>query len=310
MVLIQLAILTVACLEESKRDHFDKEKVIDQLVEDLASHAWQYLEEKNLTKVQYTEKFGKYIVYRARGQKEMRRSITNQELYEHLRPAIEMNLAWGIPAEKPTFIPFKASNESEQNKLVLDYFAYLYSVEKNKADQIKRDNVLMMVGVFVGIITLTLIASWLLSRFAWKHYLLAKPAQDHARTEPFWEFVTTVFPIITFKTTRWDALKFMKSQFRRRVAMVLLALCVFKALSECQSSYENFRRETLFYHQLDKESTFRVSRARDVVSAESDFHQSILIALILASVMGSLFIVPKHLSRQNTDKGIAPTPAG
>lgn len=313
VVLIQLAILTVVCLEESDRDHFDKEKVVDQLINDIGTHAALQVADEDKSATFSSQRLGEYLVHASIGLKNSQQSSkpTNRELYGYLRPEIEMSLAWGIPAEKPNLHKIvKGVNGSDLKMPILDYFAYLYSIEKNKADQIKRDNILRMVGVFVGIITSTLFASWLLSRFARKHYLLAKPAQDHARTEPFWEFVTTVFPIITFKTTRWDALKFMKSQFRSRVAMVLMALCLFIAVGECQSRFKDYRRDTLFYSQLNREIRDAAYWTKRIASAEGDFHQSILIAVILASVMGSLFIVPKHLGRQDTDKGIAPTLAG
>jgi hypothetical protein len=314
VALIQLAILTVACLEESDRDHIDKGRVIDQLVEDLATHAWQQLDEKDRIEEKFTKKeFGRYLVYCVIGLENMHEKDepTSRELYAYLRPAIEMNLAWGIPTEKPSLSAVvKGVKNSQLKKPVLDYFAYLFSIEKNKSDQIKMDRISKMVGIFSGISTLTLIASWLLSRFARKYYRLAKPAQDHARTEPLMDFITTVFPIITFKTTRWDALKFMKSQFRRRVTLAILVICfTYPALSECQQRYKDLRVRELINQRLDRESV-NVDAAKYLASAESNFHQSILAAFVLALVMGTLFIVPKHLSRQDTDKGIAPTPAG
>jgi hypothetical protein len=200
-------------------------------------------------------------------------------------------------------IPLK----SESNKLkITSLFSFFRFKEQSRAEQFKRDEILRLSGIFAGIVTLTLFTHWLLSRFARKYYQLAKPAQDHARTEPLMDFITTVFPIITFKTTRWNALNFLKSQFRRRVAMALMAVCVFIATSECHSNYQYYREITLEFYQ--EEPKYR--RPAYLARVESKFHQSIFIAIILASVMGSLFIVPKHLSRKDTDKGIAPTPAG
>jgi hypothetical protein len=216
------------------------------------------------------------------------------------------NVELNKPDLKAELASSKYSEDAE--RAIVKYYNYLYKQEFFRLGNKFAENDKKSFFRLAGFAFSWLVIFYLLN-LSHRIYLKSSPLEGHARNETLVAYFTSISPIITFKTTRWDALKFMRSQFRRRVAMVLLLLPIFGNFEKALDSYHGYRRQTLAYYAKEKadRSPYEID---NIVDSESSFHEHLGWGVLFSALLGSLFVVPKHLSRQDTDKGIAPTPAG